>query len=612
MRRRSQRRAIARKSENSVDCDRFSQAQWIASAAFAVTPLALVPGVFLSHDVIPKFFLLSFAAVALLVSSSRWSAGVVDLWERTAGRWFLILVAAQTVSLVISTALSVQIPLSIGGTVWRRFGLIGQLAVLLIAVAIASLAVKRPSWIESLMRAVSVCGGIAAFYGILQYFGYDPFLDRRLYAIEYFGGVVRPPSTMGHALYFSAYLAPVVFIALASGLRESNLTWRRFHLLAAGLAAVAIVLSATRSATLAEIAGAVYFAWKLRARLPRARHVAIGVGVALLALAGFVASPAGANLRARARQWPSDFGGPRLAMWKEIPGLIAQHPLFGEGPDTFAGEFRKLESPELSRAYPDFVNETPHNIFFDAACAQGIPGMLILIAVFVFGWLHGGDDSLGSGLRAALLAILISSMFASFTLVEFLYLWTTVGLLVARESGVASEADIKSRFPRVVAFAAAAVFAVAGLALTAQDMDWARMNTAVAAGDAASAHEAWSGATSISLGLPSYELWASREWATLGRAQAGSQEPWKFAADAAARAEADGEERFSAAYQASVLAIAANDAARGESEARNAIALAPDWYRAHLLRSQILQFLGRNDEARREANLSLTLGAKRQ
>ncbi len=67
-----------------------------------------------------------------------------------------------------------------------------------------------------------------------------------------------------------------------------------------------------------------------------------------------------------------------------------------------------------------------------------------------------------------------------------------------------------------------------------------------------------------------------------------------------------------AAYQASVLAVAANDAVRGESEARNAIALAPNWYRGHLLRSQILQFMGHNEEAHREADLSATLGARRQ
>jgi len=595
--------------------------RWIAGSALAATPLALVTGIFISHDVIPKFFLLTLAAASLLFLISRWSACVAELWERTAGRWFLILIAAQIVSLTISTVLSVQVPLSLGGTVWRRFGLIGQVAVLVIAVAITSLAAARPAWIATLTRAVAVCGGLAASYGMLQYFGFDPILDRRLYMIEYFGGVVRPPSTMGHALYFSAYLVPVVFIALASGLRESSALWRRIQLVAALLAAVAIVLSATRSATIAEIAGGAYFAWRMRARLPKARYVAAAAGFVVLALAGFVLSPAGANLRARARQWPSDFGGPRLAMWKELPGLIAQHPLFGEGPDTFAGEFRKVESRELSRAYPDFVNETPHNIFFDAACAQGIPGALILAALFAFGWrLPGGDDPLGSGLHAALLGILISSMFASLTLVESLYLWTTVGLLVAREAasepGAIREQAIELQFPRLGAFAGASALVLAGLAITIQDTDWARLGAAVTAGDTAGAREAWSGATSISLGLPSYELWASREWALLGtspgRSQAGSPESWKFAADAAARAEASDEERFSGAYQASVLAVAASDLTRAESEAKNAIALAPDWYKGHLLRSQILQFMGRNDEAAREAALSEALGWKRR
>ncbi len=63
--------------------------------------------------------------------------------------------------------------------------------------------------------------------------------------------------------------------------------------------------------------------------------------------------------------------------------------------------------------------------------------MLILVAVFAFGWrVRADDDSISTGLHAALLAILISSMFASFTLVEFLLsLDNVVGLLVASDPG---------------------------------------------------------------------------------------------------------------------------------------------------------------------------------
>src|SRR5580704_9527361 len=108
------------------------------------------------------------------------------------------------------------------------------------------------------------------------------------------------------------------------------------------------------------------------------RTYAAILAVVLVAVPAFVFSPAGDNLRNRTLQWGHDFGGARFQMWLECPALIAQHPVLGEGPDRFAGEFRKIQSVELSRRYPDFYNETPHNALIDAACAQGIPGLMIL------------------------------------------------------------------------------------------------------------------------------------------------------------------------------------------------------------------------------------------
>ena len=72
---------------------------------------------------------------------------------------------------------------------------------------------------------------IAAAYGILQYFGADPFLERRLYQIDYLGAVLRPPGTMGHALYFSAWLVPVVFVAGSSAWGETSRGWKAFQAL---------------------------------------------------------------------------------------------------------------------------------------------------------------------------------------------------------------------------------------------------------------------------------------------------------------------------------------------------------------------------------------------
>jgi O-antigen ligase len=571
----------------------------------AVTPLALITGVFLSHDVIPKVFLILTGAALLLAFLPGWSPGLRMLWGRTAGRVFLLLTGAQFASLLISTFFSAQFALSFGGTLWRRFGLLEQAATLIVAIALACMVTLRPAWSTTLLRAVSVSGGLAACYGILQYFGVDPFLDRALYSTEYFGGILRPPATMGHALYFSAWLAPIVFTSAAQALFDAGKGWRRIHAIVVVLACAAIVLSGTRSALLAIAAGGILFGWR---RL-KPKFTVLPFGLAVLAVAIFVVSPPGANLRNRMVQWRTETGGPRLRMWRESPALIGHHALIGIGPETFAVEFRKVQSAELSRAYPDFYNETPHNAFIDAACTQGIPGLLILAGVFVLGGFAGGNR-----FEAALLAILVTSMFASLTLVSSLYLWSIAGLAVALMPAVSrqeSSAPAAKWLLRVPAAAVACVFFFFAVSLAAQDAAWADLRSAVDRKDFSDAREAYTHATSVSAGMPGYELWASREMASLGRSLGDTQDGavcWKTAAEASAVAETRSEERFMAAYQSSVLAIAAGNLQGAERNAREAIQLAPNWYKGHLLLSQILQIAGQNQDAAHEAAVSETLG----
>ena len=95
------------------------------------------------------------------------------------------------------------------------------------------------------------------------------------------------------------------------------------------------------------------------------------------------------------------------------------------------------------------------------------------------------------------------------------------------------------------------------------------------------------------------ELFLSREMATMGRAlvnQPESAAAWRMASEAATVAERQSEERFSAAYQCAILAIVSGDLTQAEKSAREAISLAPNWYKPHLLLAQILQAMGRMQE----------------
>lgn len=65
--------------------------------------------------------------------------------------------------------------------------------------------------------------------------------------------------------------------------------------------------------------------------------------------------------------------------------------------------------------------------------------------------------------------------------------------------------------------------------------------------------------------------------------------------------------RFSAAFQASVLARASSDLLQSERKARAAIALAPNWYKPHLLLAQLLQASGKPGDAAAEQHIALSL-----
>ena len=114
---------------------------------------------------------------------------------------------------------------------------------------------------------------------------------------------------------------------------------------------------------------------------------------------------------------------------------------------------------------------------------------------------------------------------------------------------------------------------------------------------------------------PIYELWGSRQMATLARSLGNTPDgtaAWIRSAEVARLAEARGEEPFNAAYQSAVLAVAAGDVGQADAAARRVIRLAPNWYKGHLLLSQLLEVEGKRDTAENEARISAGLGWKRK
>ena len=257
----------------------------------ALVPLVITPGALSYFDVTPKIAFLLLGTALILLYRAENLRNVSAIFCTRGGRWFAGLLSAEWISSAIASAFSTHPALSLHGSTWRRFGLLSETGLLLyILFAAAWLAADRKN-IQTLLRTSAAAGALAALYGIAQYFGWDPFLPAKAYqAGEGPFTIVRPPSALGHADYFAAWLVVVVFLSLALEKLEQTRWGRAAAFSTAGLSTLAIVLSGTRSAMLGLAIGAVVFLVAGRVRFS-ARPVAISLaGVAALSLF-FVGSP---------------------------------------------------------------------------------------------------------------------------------------------------------------------------------------------------------------------------------------------------------------------------------------------------------------------------------
>jgi O-antigen ligase len=584
------------------------------AAVLALTPLLILPGCSFYYDVTPKIgvVLVGTAIALLLFLRDSPLDQLRRCWADPTGRCFCLLIAAQCICLLASTFFSTNPALSWNGGNWRRLGLVSQSAVIALALLIA--ASCSGAVLRILLRAITGAGAAAALYGIFQYFGVDPILSSSAYHVgEGALAIVRPPSTLGHADYFAGYLLYVVFGGAALVATESRASWRALGITAAIAGSAAIVLSGTRGALLGLVVGAASL-WIWNRPKLRPRHAIVATMLCAMGVL-FYFSPAGLKLRAR-KQWVLEDvrGGARLWLWRDSLRMASQRLINGFGPETFGMEFPRYQSVGLSRAYPDFYHESPHNIFLDALVSEGIPGFGILAGFAVVAW-FAARRAAAQGQRAApylasgLVAGLAAGLFVCFTLPGDLYFYGTAamltGLAIPRgERFVAS----RSSWAHVPSFAlgltAVAMFLYFGVRLTAADLTLERARRDLDAGRVADSINAYRrsqqwhpGGSSDDLYFSRVLLAASQRVSDPALGRRASQESFQ----AAQRATETSEERQNAWYNLAEFFAARNDSPAVEACLRRSMDASPAWFKSHWALSQVLLLLGRRTEALAEA-----------
>src|ERR1017187_239279 len=354
---------------------------FLAALVIPLVALIVTPGLLFYFDVTPKLVaLLAIAAAMLIVWTFRSPVRMRGF------PWFSPVLLFGLGSLALSTVFSSNPALSLYGTAWRRYGALSQAGILVIAFLAATYTAGRVERATVIVRGISTAALLAAMYGIAQYCGWDPLLPGSAYHIgEGIWSIVRPPGTLGYSSYFAVWLDMACFAGLAGMESDTNVTWRWIAGASALLSACAILLSGTRGAYAGLAAGAVVWLFWRGFRLTR-RMIA---GLAVAALLGlvFYCSPAGWQLRSRARWFAEDpWGGARLYLWRDSARMAADRLAYGHGPEVFSAAFPRYESRQLAAAYPDFAHESPHNIFLDALVAQGLPGLAALCCICAAGF----------------------------------------------------------------------------------------------------------------------------------------------------------------------------------------------------------------------------------
>ena len=409
----------------------------------ALIAILITPGLLFYFDVTPKILVLLCATAIALFFFQQNRRGFRALLEDRLGRWFFILIAAQGLSLIISTICSRNPALSLNGGNWRRFGLITQSSLLIFILLAAGFLITDPRCLRLLLRTISVSGMMVALYGIFQYFGIDPLQPASAYQIgEGVWTIVRPPGTLGHADYLGVYLLYVVFCGFGMAVIEEIGLWKWLGASAAISAVLAIVLGGSRASILGLIVGIATALLMLRPKL-RLTHVAIAACF-LAAIAGFYVSPPGEKLRARTRWYVEDpTGGARLWLWRDSAQMAEERLAEGYGPETFTTDFPRFQSLELARAYPDFYQESPHNMFLDALTTQGVPGLAILIGLCGLAILAAWrarivQPKLSAALAGALIAAMCNQQFVCFIVPTAFFFYLVIAMLLAGQTNARS------------------------------------------------------------------------------------------------------------------------------------------------------------------------------
>jgi tetratricopeptide (TPR) repeat protein len=282
--------------------------------------------------------------------------------------------------------------------------------------------------------------------------------------------------------------------------------------------------------------------------------------------------------------------------------MIALHPLFGWGPETFGAQFPLHESLDLARAYPDFYHESPHNLLLDITVGQGLPALFAFLALCAIAFRSGLRSP---SLLAGLAALLAAHLFVVFTVPVELALYLLLAMLISLDAPPRRAAPSGTALAQ---YALAALFLILTVRLLVPDALLARAQRQIANGNVTAAAGAYHASLQWQPSGPGADLAYSREMAVLAATSPVFRtrlDALQQAFESGIRATEHSDQRQNAWYNLAELFAAQNDAPSTERSLRNAIAWSPNWFKPHYILAQLLESQHRLSEALMEAQAAV-------
>ncbi len=280
--------------------------------------------------------------------------------------------------------------------------------------------------------------------GLLQAVGADPLGMQVANVQEWM--LMRASSTLGNPDYTGTYLVAPAIVALSLAVAEPG-GWKRWA--AAGFAAVCgltAFVTLTRAAWIGIIVGLiVYFLIARDRKRPAGRAILVAGGaiVGIVLLGVLVAGPSGVASRFSSLGGGLDgLSSGRITLWGDAARIIANQPLLGTGADRLALGAYEVQKNLFFQGPSRMVLQDPHNGVLMVAGIFGIPALLALGALLYLAlsaalrWLGAnpaasGTRSVYAGWVAALVAILVTSLFSVLTLPFVFSVFLVIGVVLS-------------------------------------------------------------------------------------------------------------------------------------------------------------------------------------